>query len=225
MVTKREVGKDAWAVVEEGFGDLRNGVDDKDTKSTARITDFLVFALRGFVRFEVELRTGAFGKELIEDPARKAKTMKEFMYRKGIRVPLANRIINGLEDAAWGPEVPGCAPGNSLLARDFAPWGLNSCEDYIGKNDKPEERSRPPSAMGVISRTIKQQKNAFGAVYGEAHISERLEALSPMGDLRESYEEFFAPAFLMSVWGCNDFRVFDGGGGRNKANVTCIAEG
>ena len=127
--------------------------------------------------------------------------MKEFMCTKGIRLPTPNRITNGLADAAGGPEVPGGVPGNSLIARDFAQWGLNSFEDYIIKDDKPESRSRPPSVKTVISMAISLQMKISGSVYGEERNRERMEAKSFVRDLHESCGEFFAPAFSMSVWG------------------------
>ena len=192
--------KEPWDIVAEGFGELRNGVDDKDTKSSARLNEFLVFALRGFGCFKVEIGIGAYGKDLSETLKRQATVMKETMYRKGIRVPLTNRIVVGMADGAWGSEVPNGTPENSLLARDFVPWGLNGFEDYIRKDDKMEPRTKPPVVMNVISRAIKQQVKLFGAVYGEEHVAERLEALSFMEDLHERYEEFFSPTFLMSVW-------------------------
>ena len=192
--------KEPWDVVAEGIGELRQGNDEKDTKSTTRLTEFLVFALRGFGCFKIELGVGAYGKELSETLKRQATVMKEFMYRKGIRVPLTNRVIAGVSEASWGSEVPNGAPETSLLARDFAPWGLNSFEDYVRKDEKIEGRGKAPTAMNVISRAIKQQIKIFGAVYGEEHVMERLEALSFLEDLHESYEEFFSPSFLMAVW-------------------------
>ena len=198
--------KDPWDIVAEGIGELRGGSDEKDVKSTNKITEFVVFALRGFGCFKVELGIGAYGKELCETLKRQATVMKEAMYRKGIRVPLTNRIVSGMAEAAWGSEVPGGVPENHLLARDFVPWDLGSFEDYVRKDDKFEARSRPPAAMNVITRAIKQQIKLFGAVYGEEHISERMEALSFLEELHESYEEFFSPIFLMAVW---DEMVFE----------------
>ena len=192
--------KEPWEVVAEGIGELRQGNEDKEAKGSAKLTEFLVFALRGFGCFRTELGIGAYGKDLCDTLKRQATVMKEYMYRKGIRVPLTNRIVVGLAEAAWGSEVPNGAPEGSLLARDFVPWDLSSFEDHVRKDDKVEGRGRPPTAMNIISRAIKQQIKIFGAVYGEEHVEERLEALSFLEDLHESYEEFFSPTFLMAVW-------------------------
>ena len=80
----------------------------------------------------------------------------------------------GLDDASWGSEVPNGAPESSLLARDFAPWGMGSFGDYVRKDDKIEARGKPPAVMNIISRAIKQKVKLFGAVYGEEHVAERL---------------------------------------------------
>ena len=53
----------------------------------------------------------------------------------------------------------------------------------------------------MIARAAKQQIKIFGAIYGEEHIEERTDALAFLEGIRESYEEFFSPSFLMAVWG------------------------
>ena len=194
-----ERGREPWDIVAEGIGEIR-GSDDKDGKSSNRMSEFLVFSLRGFGCFKIELGIGAYGKDLLETLKRQASVMKESMYRKGIRVPLTNRIVQGLSEACWGSEVPGGSPEGNLLVTDFLPWDLNSFEDYVRKDDKIEVRNKPPITMNAISRAIKQQIKIFGAVYGEEHAAERSEALSFLEDLHESYEEFFSPTFLMAVW-------------------------
>ena len=191
--------REPWDIVAEGFGEIR-GNDDKDAKSPTRMSEFLVFSLRGFGFFKIELGIGAYGKDLLETLKRQASAMKESMYRKGIRVPLTNRIAHGLADACWGSEAPGGSPEGSLLVVDFLPWDLHSFEDYVRKGDKVETRNKSHITMNAISRAIKQQIKIFGAVYGEEHASGRTEALSSLEDLRESYEEFHPPTFLMAVW-------------------------
>ena len=121
------------------------------------------------------------------------------MCRKGSRVPLTNRIVQGLADACWGSEVPGGSPEGNLLVVDFLPWGPNSFEDYVRKDGKIEVRNKSPITMNAISRAIKQQVKIFSAVYGEEHAAERSGALSFLEDLRESYEEFSPPR---SLWPC-----------------------
>ena len=132
--------KGPWEIVSDGFGEMRQTAEEKDTKQSSRVTEFTIFALRGFGCFRVELGVGAYGKELSETLKRQASVMKETMYRKGIRVPLTNRIIQGASEALWGSEVHGASPGNQLLVSDFAPWGLNSFEDYVRKDEKIEPR-------------------------------------------------------------------------------------
>ena len=191
--------KEPCEVAAEGFGDLRQGVEDKDARSSARITEFAVFALRGFGCSRVGLGIGSFGKELIATLRRHATVMKEKMYRKGVRPPLTNRVIAGLADATWGSEVPNGRPENSLLARHFAPWDLSSFEDYVRKDDKVEPRGNRPETTNAISRKIKQQIEIFGSVYGEEHVQGRAGVLSFLEELHGSYEEF-PRSFLMEVW-------------------------
>ena len=61
--------------------------EDRENKGAHRLTEFLVFALRGFGCFKVDLGIGSFGEDLHDTLKRQATAMKEFMYRKGIRVP------------------------------------------------------------------------------------------------------------------------------------------
>ena len=196
----RSKKKEPWEVVAEGIGEIRQGADDKDSQVSSRLIEFTVFALRGFGCFKVELGTGAFGKDLTDILKRQATSMKELMYRRGIRVPLTNRIIKGITEATWGSEVPGGQPDGSLMASDFTPWDLNGFEDYVRKDDKVESRQKTTMAMSAIAKAIKQQIKIFGAVYGEEHVAERLEALSFLEDLNERYEEFFSATFLLAVW-------------------------
>ena len=85
------------------------------------MSEFLVFSLRGFGCFKIELGIGSYGKDLLGTLKRQASAMKESMYRKGIRIPLTNRIVQGLADACWGSEVPGGSPEGDLLVMDFPP--------------------------------------------------------------------------------------------------------
>ena len=81
----------------------------------------------------MEIGIAAFWEELNETLKRQAALMNELMYRKWISEPLANRIINVLDDAPLGAGVHGGTPESGLLSRDLAYWDLNISEDYIRK--------------------------------------------------------------------------------------------
>ena len=49
--------REPWDIVAEGIGEIR-GNDDKEGKSANRTSEFLVFALRGFGCFKIELGIG-----------------------------------------------------------------------------------------------------------------------------------------------------------------------
>ena len=94
--------------------------------------------------------------------------MEELMCRKGSRAPLTNRFINGLADSPRGSEVHGGTLRNSLLAGDFAPWDLNSLDDYVRKDEKQDHRGgKHPIATNVIARDFGRRIYIFCAVYGE----------------------------------------------------------
>ena len=87
------------------------------------------------------------------------------------------------------------------MVTGFQQWGLRTYESYIRKDDKVENRRKAPSTMAVVRKSPRQKINYLSLRTGKKkHRGERMEVLKSMGDLHDTYEELFAPAFLMHAW-------------------------
>ena len=141
-----------------------------------RFREVAIFALRCFGSFTTVVGTGCYGPESEASLRRQSSTNKEILMRKGVRVPLTNRIAQACPLADWGVEYGSTPNAITSVLNDFVPWPATKLEDFRIIGDKAGERGKPPASIYLVNASMGQRNKLVGAAYGLEHAAGREKA-------------------------------------------------
>ena len=98
-------------------------------------------------------------------------------YGGKIRVPLNNKLTNGIAMAQWGAEDGHIGAKEAIMLNDCFPCDSTTFETLKVSGDKIEERGQSPHTVHMFTKAARQQSRLFSAVYGREHLAERLGAV------------------------------------------------
>ena len=140
--------------------------------------------------------TGGYGPELESFLRRQSSTRKEILVRKGIRVPLTNRISKACPLSDWGVEYGATANPGTLVLNVFDPCASAKLDEFMISGDKPEVRGKPPASIYLANAAIEQRNKFFGSVYGLGRLGKREQASEILMDLHRKHEVLYHPEVL-----------------------------
>ena len=187
----------------------------KDPDRTwAKMGKYVTFALRGFGMFNVSLGRGLYGAELQKSLRRRSTDLKHQLWEDKIRVPLNNRIVNGMALNSWGAD-DGCkGQKDAILLNDCFPLDSLNFDRFKLIDEKVEEHSKPPQTIYMFTKMDRQQSRLFASIDGEEHLQERLIAIDQLGEIHEERPDYPNASFVAEVWERVMYQY-----------VSCVAEG
>ena len=187
----------------------------KDPDRTwAKMGKYVTFALRGFGMFNVSIGRGMFGAELQKSLRRQPTGLEHQLWEAEIRVPLNNRIINGMALNSWRVDDGRKGRKDSILLNDCYPLDSLSSDGFKLVGEKVEDHSKPPLTIYTFAKMARQQSRLSSSIYGEEHLQERLSAIEKLGEIHEECPDYFTAPFIAEVWE----RMM-------HQYVTCVSEG
>ena len=149
---------------------------------------YVVFSLRGYASFAIVIGTCLYGADLEEAMRRLASSRMDFLSRKGIRVPPANRIAKAGPHhhhhpptaLAWGIEYGPCPDAGTLLLSDPL-WPSGESEGFRISDEKAGNMGNPPAIIYLVNASADQQNRFRGAVNGYEHMRDLGFSRNPYG--------------------------------------------
>ena len=138
-----------------------------------RFREYAVFAMRVFGSFAATSGAGFYGSELESDVRRHPITRREILARKGIRVPITNRIAKARPPLDLGLEYGASPDNNILMLNDFAPWPAAKLDDFRLAGGTLVARGNPSAIIYFADASIDKNNRIFGAAYGDGNIPGR----------------------------------------------------
>jgi len=119
---------------------------------------------------------GLVGRDLLNGLRRAGDGGRALLMDAGWPVPMTNAIAYGLASGSWGGRDVASAAEWSLLVSNF-PWcDQEAFDDFRPPADlKREPRPRLPTTMAQWGTCADNAIKAFGFVYGQEYVDERLE--------------------------------------------------
>ena len=140
----------------------------------AEVNNYTTYALRGFGSFNVAMGRGLYSLERQKSTRRQANALNHRLWELKIRVPMTNRLINGISLASWGAEDGRVRHKNTILLNDCFPIDSTASDKFKLTDDKVEEHGRPPATMYMFMQMDRKQSILYAAMYGEEHLEDRL---------------------------------------------------
>ena len=167
---RQPIYSDQMELMLERMGELPS--TRKDSKIEF-LQEYVVFAMRGFGSFATTLGTGCYGSELEATLKRQSSTRRDILPIQGICAPLSNRFAMASPALVGGFDYGSTPNSNALMSNDFIPRHAAKLEEFRAPVDKLGVRGKPHAIIYLVRASIEQRNRFFGAIYGQAHISER----------------------------------------------------
>eukprot|EP00971_Amphidinium_carterae_P335827 6471875-Amphidinium_carterae.2 len=161
----------------------------------------IVFAARGFDRFDVALCPAETGRELARALKKTFETSHTTFRSTGFPTLPTNRIILGSVKMQFGGKDHKNLGPASLSVADFPTIRDEEAENYSVSVDwKLETRPREPPTYLSWQRQARNEVKAFGCLFGTEHNEERLEALDWLCNRHEGDNHKFPLDYVKATW-------------------------
>ena len=191
----RRKSRDKYDAIVDRLGAMADQEDRKEG-GMPNLEQFTVCALLGFGCREIDLRTGAYGRELGSSLRRQARTERDHRWHRKLKIPITNRISKAASAGRFG-NVSG--DGSDDLTVTLADSNAIDTQKYKSPKwggEKLETPNKGPRTLACFKSSSNQQMKLYFMLYGWEHEDERKAALKQLLPFHERKPELFTVSFL-----------------------------